>query len=120
VYLNPELPSNVLGSGGGEDFTMDVDAELLETFVLKAAALSVKEAFRQSMVLAVTQTPAMPMLGKSSKIAGVTKDLVHLERPAKVVVSRYFLVLEIQNFLLHKKFAVVGFSKERPKFNIQL
>jgi hypothetical protein len=57
---------------------------------------------------------------ESSRIAGVNTDPVHMERPAKVLISNYFLVLEIQNFLLHEKFGIVGFSKEGPKFNIQL
>jgi hypothetical protein len=62
----------------------------------------------------------MPMPRESSRIAGVSMDPLHMERPAEVPISNYFLVLEIQNFLLHEKFGVVGFSKERPKFNIQL
>ena len=50
----------------------------------------------------------------------MSTDLGHLERPHEVPISKYFLVLEIQNFLMHEKFVVVDFSKERLKFNIQL
>jgi hypothetical protein len=72
------------------------------------------------MVPTVTGTPTTPMLGESSRIASVSTDPIHLERPAEIPISTYFLVLEIQNFLLHEKFGVVGFSIEKPKFNIQL
>lgn len=35
-------------------------------------------------------------------------------------ISTYFLVMEIQHFLLHEKFGTIGSEKGRPKFNIQL
>jgi hypothetical protein len=120
VRLNPDLSGHFPGSSAGEDSTMDVDVESLETVVFEAAPYFVEEAFRHSMVPAVMGTPTTPVPRESSRIASVSMDPVHLERPAKVPISSYFLVLEIQNFLLHEKFGVVGFSKERPKFNIQL
>jgi hypothetical protein len=120
VLLNPNLSGHFPGSCGGEDYTVDVDAKSRETSDFEAAPPSMEEAFRHSMVPAVTGTRTTPMPGESSRIAGVSTDLVHMERPTKVPISSYFLVLEIQNFLLHEKFGVVGFSKERPKFNIQL
>ena len=62
----------------------------------------------------------MAMPGENSQISGMTTDPRHLECPLEVPISRYFMVLDIQNFLLHEKFGVMGFSKERSKFNIQL
>jgi hypothetical protein len=120
VRLNPDLSGHFPSSCGGEDYMVDVNAESLETVVLDAAPHSVEEAFRHSMVSVVTRTPTTPMPRKSSRIASVSTDLVYLVRSAEVLISSYFWVLEIQNFLLHEKFGVLGFSKERPKFNIQL
>jgi hypothetical protein len=120
MRLNPNLSRHFLGSGGGEDYTVDVDAESWEMGDFEAAPPSVEEAFRHSMVPVVTGTRTTPVPGESSRITGVSTDAVHMERPVEVLISTYFLVLEIQNFLLHEKFGVVGYSKERPKFNIQL
>jgi hypothetical protein len=35
-------------------------------------------------------------------------------------IPTYFLVMEIQHFLLHEKFGTIGFEKGKSKFNIQL
>jgi hypothetical protein len=120
VRLNPNLSSHFSGSGGVEDYTVDFDAESREMGDFEAAPPSVEEAFRHSMVPTVMGTRTMPVPRESSRIAGVSMDPLHMECPVEVPISSYFLVLEIQNFLLHEKFGVVGFSKKRPKFNIQL
>jgi hypothetical protein len=120
VRLNPNLSGHFSGSGSVEDYTVDFDAESREMGDFEAAPLSMEEAFCHSMVPTVMGTRTTPVPRKSSRIAGVSMDPLHVERPAEVSISSYFLVLEIQNFLLHEKFGVVGSSKERPKFNIQL
>jgi hypothetical protein len=56
VRLNPDLSVHFLGSGGGEDYTVDVNAESRETGVFEEVPPSVEEAFRRSMVLVVTGT----------------------------------------------------------------
>jgi hypothetical protein len=116
VHLNPNLSGHSSGSGGAEDDTV----ESREMGDFEAAPPSVEEGFRHSMVPTVMESCTTPVPGESSWIAGVSMGPLHMERPAEVPISSYFLVLEIQNFLLYEKFGVVGFSKERPKFNIQL
>jgi hypothetical protein len=120
VRLDPNLSGHFSGSGGAEDYTVDFDAESREMGNFEAAPRSVQEAFRHSMVPTVMETRTTRVPWESSRIVGVSMDPLHMERPAEVPISSYYLVLEIQNFLLHEKFGVVGFSKERPKFNIQL
>jgi hypothetical protein len=111
VHLNPDLSSHFSGSGGGQDYTVDVDAESREMGDFEAAAPSMEEAFRHSLVPAVTGTRTTPLPGESSRIAGVSTDPIHMERPIEVPISSYFLVLEIQNFLLHEKSEVVQFME---------
>jgi hypothetical protein len=120
VRLDPNLSSHFSGSGGAEDYTVDFDAESREMGDFEAAPPSVEEAFRHNMVPTVMGTRTTPVPRESSRIVGVNMDPLHMERLAEVPIPSYFLVLEIQNFLLHEKFGVVGFSKERLKFNIQL
>jgi hypothetical protein len=120
VRLNSNLSGHFLDSGGTEDYTVDFDAESQEMGDFEVAPPFVEEAFPHSMVPTVMGTRTTPMPRESSRIAGVNMDPLHMEHPAEVPISSYFLVLEIQNFLLHEKFGVVGSSKERPKFNIQL
>jgi hypothetical protein len=115
VRLNPDLSGHFPGSGGGEDYTVDVDAESQETSDFEAAPLSVEEAFRHNMVPAVTGTYTTPIPWESSRIASVSTDPVHMERPTEVPISSYFLVLEIQNFLLHEKFWSHGLLKEEAE-----
>jgi hypothetical protein len=95
MRLNPDLSSHFPGSGGSEDYTVDVDVESRETSVFEAAPPSMEEAFRHSMVPAVTGTHTTHVPGESSRIAGVSMDPIHMERPAEVPISSYFLVLEI-------------------------
>ena len=118
VRWNPNLSGNFPNSSGGEDYTVDIDAESLETIVLEAEPHAIEEAFRQSMVPAVTGIPMTAMPGESSRISSMSTDSGHLERLPEVPISRYFMVLEIHSFLLHENSGIVGFSKERPKFNI--
>jgi hypothetical protein len=120
LRLNPDLSSHFPDLCSAKDYTVDVDAESRETGVFEAVPPFVEEAFLRSMFPAVTGTRTTVVPGKSSQNAGISMDPIPMERPAEVPISSYFLVLEIQNFLLHEKFGVVGFSKERPKFNIQL
>jgi hypothetical protein len=88
---------------------VDFDAESREMGESEAAPPSMEEAFRHSMVPTVMGTRTTPVPRKSSRIAGVSMDPLHMERPVEVPISSYFLVLKIQNFLLHEKFEVVGF-----------
>jgi hypothetical protein len=120
VHLNLNLSGHFSGSCGAEDYTVDFDAESREMGDFEAVPPSVEEAFRHSMVPIVMETRTTPVPRESSRIAGISMDPLHMEHPAEVLISSYFLVLEIQNFLLYEKFGVVGSSKERPKFNIQL
>jgi hypothetical protein len=95
VRLNSDLFGHFSSSCGGEDYTVDIDVESRETGVFEAAPSFVEEAFRHNMVPAVTGTCTTPVPGESSRIAGVSTDPVHMERPTEVPISSYFLVLEI-------------------------
>ena len=69
----------------------------------------------------VTQTFAAAISWENLiKNGSFNRDLAHLEQSVQVAISRYFLIFNINGFILYENFGIVGFSKERPKFNIQL
>jgi hypothetical protein len=90
VRLNPNLSGHFSGSGGVEDYTVDFDAESREMGDFEAAPPSVEEGFRHSMVPTVMGTRTTPVPRESSRIAGVSMDPLHMERPAEVPISSYF------------------------------
>jgi hypothetical protein len=101
-------------------YISDVDAKSVESVVLATMDRTLGEGFFPSMGPGVMQSFATPMPAESSRNVGISMDLVPLERTVQVAISRYFPPFEIQGFLIHEKFGIVGFSKERLKFNIQL
>jgi hypothetical protein len=90
VRLNPNLSGHFSGSGSTEDYAVDFDTESREMGNFEAAPPSVEEGFRHNMVPTMMGTRTTPVPRESSRIAGVSMDPLHMERPAEVPISSYF------------------------------